>query len=187
MMSTGPIGVSAQESNRIAGKGEGVRDRRHLWPALRHLIRVKQPQLVFGEQVAKKAGKLWMDGVAYDLEACGYRVGACVLSASCYGATHKRERFYFVADTTSERRFRYVNEWRLSLLHLQSTQHDFLNSAMDSNWGPLEPRPESVPADDGISPEMARFLLHGYGNAIHIPTAVSFIQSYMEELVDNYE
>ncbi len=167
-----------------AGQGKGFRDNRHLWPAFKHLIRVKQPQLVVGEQVAKKAGKLWMDFVAHDLEACGYRVGAVILSASCYGANHKRERFYFVADATGQRRFRYVNEWRLSLLSHQSTQLDFLNSALVDGWRPLEPRPESIPHDDGVSPSLARLLLHGYGNAIHIPSAVSFLTSYMEEVVN---
>ncbi|MEM7730885.1 MAG: DNA cytosine methyltransferase, partial [Pseudomonadota bacterium] len=55
-----------------AGKGGGVADERHLWPAFHHLIRECQPPVVFGEQVASKDGLGWLDLVQADLEGTGY-------------------------------------------------------------------------------------------------------------------
>lgn len=38
-----------------AGAGAGSDDERHLWPAVEHLMRVRRPPIVFGEQVASAA------------------------------------------------------------------------------------------------------------------------------------
>ena len=82
----------------VAGKGEGFRDERDLWPELYRIIRELQPQLAAGEQVAGRAGLEWLDRVHDDLEACGYAVGAAVLPAGAVGAPHRRERLFWVAD-----------------------------------------------------------------------------------------
>ncbi|MCK5235942.1 MAG: DNA cytosine methyltransferase, partial [Deltaproteobacteria bacterium] len=59
-----------------AGKGKGVDDERHLWPDWLKLIDKHRPPVIFGEQVASKAGRAWLSGVRTDLEALGYVVGA---------------------------------------------------------------------------------------------------------------
>jgi len=82
----------------VAGKGRGEADERHLWPAFRRLISECRPPTVFGEQVASKAGRLWLAGVRADLEAMGYAVGAADLCAAGLGAPHIRQRLYWVAD-----------------------------------------------------------------------------------------
>ena len=74
----------------VAGKGEGLNDPRHLWPAFRWLIAQCKPSTVFGEQVASKDGRSWLAGVRADLERMGYRVGAADLCAAGIGATHMR-------------------------------------------------------------------------------------------------
>jgi DNA (cytosine-5)-methyltransferase 1 len=83
-----------------AGKGEGVADERHLWPAFYHLIEHGKPHAVpvFGEQVASKAGRAWLDVVQADLENLGLAVGALDLCAAGAGAPHIRQRLYWVAD-----------------------------------------------------------------------------------------
>ena len=81
-----------------AGKAGGVGDERHLWPAFRDLIRECRPAVCFGEQVASKAGRLWLAGVRADLEGSGYAVGAANLCAAGVGAPHIRQRLYWVAD-----------------------------------------------------------------------------------------
>jgi len=81
-----------------AGKGAGVDDSRHLWPAWEHLIHQVRPDLIFGEQVASKDGLGWLDLVQSDLEGQGYTFGAADLCAAGIGAPHIRQRLYFVAE-----------------------------------------------------------------------------------------
>ena len=83
----------------VAGKGDGAADKRHLWPAWFHLISQCRPSVVFGEQVAAAVGHQWLDGMCADLEGQGYAIGASVLPACAVGATHRRDRLWFVADT----------------------------------------------------------------------------------------
>ena len=81
-----------------AGKGLGTADERHLWPEFRRLIAECAPAVVFGEQVASRAGRDWLAGVRADLEALGYAVGAADLCAASLGAPHIRQRLWWVAD-----------------------------------------------------------------------------------------
>lgn len=79
-----------------AGKGDGFADERHLWPAFFHLIRECRPDVVFGEQVASRAGLAWLDLVQADLEAASYACGAADLCAAGVGSPHIRQRLYWV-------------------------------------------------------------------------------------------
>jgi len=81
-----------------AGRIGGVLDERHLWPAFHRLIAECRPPVVFGEQVASRAGRAWLAGVRTDLEALGYAVGAADLCAASVGAPHIRQRLFWVAD-----------------------------------------------------------------------------------------
>lgn len=87
-----------------AGARSGVRDPRHLWPAWFALIEQCQPPVVFGEQVASRAGLAWLDLVFADMERCGYSVGAADLCAAGIGVPHLRQRLYFVAYASGQRR-----------------------------------------------------------------------------------
>ena len=86
----------------VAGKGKGLADERHLWPAFRWLIAQCRPATVFGEQVASKDGRLWLSGVRSDLEAMGYVVGGADLCAAGIGAPHIRQRLWWMADNTQD-------------------------------------------------------------------------------------
>lgn len=81
-----------------AGKGAGVSDERHLWPAWYHLITQLSPVHVFGEQVASRDGLGWLDIVQTDLEGAGYASGAIDICAASVGAPHIRQRLWFVAE-----------------------------------------------------------------------------------------
>ena len=87
-----------------AGKGAGLADDRHLWPALFHLIDQCRPGVIFGEQVASKDGLAWLDLVQADLEGAGYAVGAIDSCAASVGAPHIRQRLYWVADSQNYQR-----------------------------------------------------------------------------------
>jgi len=79
-----------------AGNRGGVDDPRHLWPAWRWLIDQCRPAVVFGEQVASKAGRAWCAGVQTDLQAMGYNAAAADLCAAGVGAPHIRQRLWWV-------------------------------------------------------------------------------------------
>lgn len=82
-----------------AGKRQGEKDKRHLWPEFYRLIRECKPNIVFGEQVERAIGLGWLDGVFADLENENYTCGAAVLGAHSVNAPHIRQRLYWVADT----------------------------------------------------------------------------------------
>ena len=86
-----------------AGKGDGFKDERHLWPAFQHLIAQCRPPVVFGEQVASKATDAWVDLVHADLENMDYTFGCIPFSAASIGAPHIRDRNYWVADANDSR------------------------------------------------------------------------------------
>jgi DNA (cytosine-5)-methyltransferase 1 len=86
-----------------AGKGAGVDDERHLWPAFHWLIKQCRPSVVLGEQVAHKAGAAWFDIVSTDLEGEDYTCGKIVFPACGVGAPHLRQRQYWVADSQRPR------------------------------------------------------------------------------------
>lgn len=92
------------QSFSTAGKRKGFDDKRHLWPEWFRLIRECKPDTIFGEQVASKDALAWLDLVSFDLEGAGYAVGAVDTCAAGFGAPHIRQRFYWVADSGSERR-----------------------------------------------------------------------------------
>jgi DNA (cytosine-5)-methyltransferase 1 len=90
----------------ITGKNKGTNDERHLWPAFRWFIAQCRPSVVFGEQVASKAGRKWLAGVRADLEALGYAVGAADLCSAGVNSPNIRQRLYWVADLYEARRSR---------------------------------------------------------------------------------
>jgi DNA (cytosine-5)-methyltransferase 1 len=87
-----------------AGKGEGHEDERHLWPVWQRLISEREPAIVFGEQVGGADGLAWLDVVLSELENDHYAVAAADLPAAGVGAPHIRQRLFFVAHATGERR-----------------------------------------------------------------------------------
>jgi len=80
-----------------AGKGTGLADERHLWPAWHHLIKECTPEAILGEQVAAAIGKDWLSLVHQDLDGIGYDLGAAVVPACSVGAPHKRDRLWLAA------------------------------------------------------------------------------------------
>ena len=86
----------------VAGKGKGTADERHLWPEFYRLIAECRPAIVFGEQVASRAGREWLSGVFADLEGVGYAGAGADLCAAGVGAPHIRQRLYWVGVADAE-------------------------------------------------------------------------------------
>lgn len=89
-----------------SGKGGGFDDERHLWPALHWHVAQCRPVVVFGEQVASRDGQTWFDLVQSDLEGEEYTVGVVSSVACGFGAPHKRQRLYWVAESDGARQLR---------------------------------------------------------------------------------
>jgi len=81
----------------VAGKGKGLEDERHLWPAWFELIKKCKPSAIMGEQVEAALGMGWLDIVFNDLESLEYSTCGVVLPASAVGAPHIRSRIFWAA------------------------------------------------------------------------------------------
>jgi DNA (cytosine-5)-methyltransferase 1 len=176
-----------------AGEGAGVADERHLWPAFFHLIEKCQPQAVFGEQVASKAGLDWLDLVLADLEGADYAATAFDLCAAGVGAPHIRQRLYWVGDAQRARLERHPGDGdeRSESGRQRPTASGSTSTASraDGAWDAVEWRRCSDqkfrPIEPGIEPLVAGTpttmgRLRAYGNAIVAPLAQTFIESYLE-------
>ncbi len=187
-----------------AGKGDGLADERHLWPAFFHLISERRPQHVFGEQVAAGNANAWFDLVQADLEGMGYAFGLVPFAAAGIGAPHIRERAYWVAYANhgSNDSFEALRPGRHAILDGSINGrplevNGFWRDAdwllcRDGKWRPVEPG--TFPLVDGAAARMGRVepgvarvassnrtgRLRGYGNAINAQAAAAFISAYME-------
>jgi len=114
----------------IAGKGAGLEDPRHLWPAFRWLIAKCKPEAIVGEQVDGPAGINWCAGIYDDLEALGYNTPKdehgqhelYSLPACSVGAPHIRSRLFWVAQLEPNRRQRAKRAWVPCVTEGQSKQ-----------------------------------------------------------------
>jgi DNA (cytosine-5)-methyltransferase 1 len=154
----------------VAGKGLGFDDERHLWPEWKRLIEECQPAIVFGEQVTGAAG--WVRQVHGDLEALGYAVGGTPIEAASVGATHRRDRFWFVADAEWDKQPREESRRRPA----GRVGREFQPVPWDGGWPAALARFRAM--DGGLSrcveaTDAAR-------NAIVPQVAAAFIQAYQE-------
>jgi DNA (cytosine-5)-methyltransferase 1 len=178
-----------------AGKKEGTKSRAHLWPEMFRLIRgitdSQNNPTIFGEQVAN--AESWFDTLQNDLEREDYATGMVVFPACGIGAPHLRQRLYWfadrMADSDSLRRTRVSRSGtaqaerasKLCETDGAGPTNGFWENpdwiwCRDEKWRPTQSGVE--PLVDGVSNRMVK--LRGYGNAIVVPQAKEFIQSYME-------
>jgi len=88
-----------------AGKRKGESDNRNLWPEMLRAIYEIQPTWIVGENVRGIIN--WDGGVAFnkiqfDLEIEGYEILPFLLPACSIGASHQRERVWFVAYKSNQ-------------------------------------------------------------------------------------
>ena len=79
-----------------AGKRQGEKDERHLWPEFYRLISQCGAPTIFGEQVTGKVARQWLAAVQLDLETAGYAFGKSDIPAASVGAPHPRQRQFWV-------------------------------------------------------------------------------------------
>ena len=87
----------------IAGSKRAEEDPRHLWPYIKDIVSVVEPELCFFENVSHHL-RLGFEQVHDDLRSMGYSVAAGLFTAEEVGATHKRERLFILAYRDRDRR-----------------------------------------------------------------------------------
>ena len=78
----------------------GISTAEDLWYAMRDIIEVVEPRLVFAENVSIKA----ITKAAEDCAARGYSTKTIALSAEDLGADHRRQRYWLLAHTNHGRK-----------------------------------------------------------------------------------
>lgn len=86
----------------VAGKQKGKGDDRYLWPEMLRVIRELTPRWIVGENVPGIL-RIAAGDVVADLERDGYDVAVFNFEAAAVGATHRRGRVFFVANTDDTR------------------------------------------------------------------------------------
>lgn len=90
------------QPHSVAGKHKGSDDERDLWPELARLISEVKPRWFLGENVPGilTTENGWFFGrVLNDLAQMGYAVGWGCYEAERFGAPHKRERCFIIANS----------------------------------------------------------------------------------------
>ncbi len=154
----------------VAGKRRGADDPRNLWPEMRRIVAGVRPRWVLAENTPGIIS-VYLDGIADDLEALGYTVGAFTLPAAAFGAPHIRERLFVVAHADGVGLSLPADiEWVCPSEGVAVTAPEpFL-------LGPWPPGPEQIGdvprMDDGVPHRVDR--LRALGNAV-VPQVAEFI------------
>ena len=82
----------------VAGNQKGKGDDRYLWPEMLRVIGELTSRWILGENVPGIL-RIAADDVCADLEREGYEVAIFNFEAAAVGASHRRERVFFVAHT----------------------------------------------------------------------------------------
>ncbi|RMD61675.1 DNA cytosine methyltransferase [Candidatus Parcubacteria bacterium] len=170
-------------------KTEGE-DERHLAPAWLKFVRVLQPPVIFGEQVANAVTKdEWLDDLLDALEAEGYATGAVVLPACGVGAPHIRQRLWFtgvrLADSDDTRLEGWCGAGECADQQSAGSpgmadhwRNDRWLYCRDGKFRPAPTEPALFPLADGVPNRVG--LLRGAGNAIVPQVAAEIIGSVKE-------
>ncbi len=85
-----------------AGKRDGKKDDRHLWPEVNRLLAEYRPSWGLFENVAGHIS-MGLDDVLSDLEKQGYTARTFIIPASALNAPHRRDRVWIMANSNRER------------------------------------------------------------------------------------
>ena len=190
----------------VAGRRAGTDDDRYLWPETLRVISEVKPAWVIGENVAgilsmaqpvgvaevasesdvfgevhyteTQRYEFVADRICRDLESIGYSVIPFVIPACAVGAPHRRDRIWFVANTT-KRRWTQNNENELAKQSKQNIP----------NWRQFPTVSPICSRDDGVSlglagisfPRWRREAITALGNAV-VPQIPQLIMSLIDKI-----
>ncbi|HAI41904.1 MAG TPA: hypothetical protein DCM40_29170 [Maribacter sp.] len=84
-----------------AGKRQGEKDERHLWPEMLRIIKSCKPRYVLAENVAGHVN-MGLDQVLTDLEDQGYTTRPIIIPACAKNAPHRRDRVWIIGELMAD-------------------------------------------------------------------------------------
>ena len=117
-----------------------------LWPDMLRIVSEVEPRFVFAENVKREP----IEQAARDLAHLGYHATACRLDASDVAATHRRTRWWLVADAYGESEPRFAQHEEVACLPVVP------RLVWDDDAAPLG-------VDDGMAHRMDRLRAIGNG------------------------
>ena len=84
-----------------AGKRQGKKDDRYLWPEMLRVLSEIKPRWIIGENVAGIIA-MELDNMLDDLENLGYAAEPFVIPAASVDARHRRDRVWIIANAEGE-------------------------------------------------------------------------------------
>lgn len=148
----------------VAGKKEGIKDERYLWPEMLRVVKEVRPSWVVGENVSGLI-RIALDEILGSLESIGYDARAYRFTASEIGAPFSGERIAVVA-TTDDRSAIVRRDTQLPTNdEADGCWRNYGRGAEKSytgEWWKIQPRPYGVA--DGIPNRVDR--LKCLGNAV---------------------
>jgi DNA (cytosine-5)-methyltransferase 1 len=150
-----------------AGKRDGARDDRYIWPEMRRIINEARPRWVVAENVVGHV-TLGLDDVLSDLEADDYACAAVVVPACAVNAPHRRARVWIIANSNGVGLQGHVFASRLGDKEncrdfKRAAGHEF--SRMDAKqWHERALKSGVCRVDDGVPARVDR--IRALGNAI---------------------
>ena len=92
-----------------AGKRQGEKDERHLWPEMLRIIKSCKPRYVVAENVAGHVN-MGLDQVLTDLEDQGYTTRPIIIPACAKNAPHRRDRVWIIGELMADTKIKSFNE-----------------------------------------------------------------------------
>ena len=92
-----------------AGKRQGEKDERHLWPEMLRIIKSCKPRYVVAENVAGHVN-MGLDQVLTDLENQGYTTRPIIIPACAKNAPHRRDRVWIIGELMADTKIKSFNE-----------------------------------------------------------------------------
>ena len=154
----------------VAGKQEGDRDDRHLWPEMLRVISELKPAWVVGENVPGII-PIFLDEAISNLETEGYTCEAVVLPACAFDAPHRRDRIFVMAYSASNGRNQVESPIKRGA-GSQETVGETTNRGISARGEGWIPEPSVGRVANGVPNRVDR--LRGLGNAV-VPQVAEFI------------
>lgn len=202
------IGGFPCQPHSTAGKRKGSKDKRDLWPEFYRAICEIHPKIIVAENVpgilSSNHGRFFK-GILSDLAKAGYDAEWFTLCASDFGAPHKRERVFIIADSQSNR-IQKAEQWnipyfltlsfseRLSFFAQESLQGELgfkdwqdIRSIAELEGRPRIPKPLIRRGDDGLRTKLDNYLykerIQALGNAV-VPQVAQFIAREIKRVIE---
>lgn len=147
-----------------AGKRKGKEDDRYLWPEMLRVVEEFEPDWVINENVTGSESNMVLDEKIFDLEALGYECQPFNIPVVAVGGGHERQRIWLVAHASGKGREGHKPYHGVPRGDDQAyTKH---GDRIAESWDTLAGRSRGLRTEHGLSVQMVRNEVKGYGNSV---------------------